>query len=140
VAKHDSDTTAERPERPVAESAPEPGGTETTAHRVGPALRHGAATGWRGFGVVRKYVAKGVVWAALAVALLLGIGALLVGFGANPHNVLVNWVVSAANRIDGPFGDLFTFRDHVKQTLVNWVIAAVAYLAAGGILARLIRP
>jgi len=104
------------------------------------AFRQRAATAWRGVGVGRTYLAKAIVWAALAVALLLGVGALLVGFGANGHNVLVSWVVSAANRIDGPFGDLFTFRDHVKQTLVNWVIAAVVYLTAGGILARLIRP
>lgn len=138
MAKHDSDTTAERATRPIGESAPEPG--STTQHRVGPALRRGAATGWRGLAVARKYAAKLVVWAALAVALLLGIGALLVGFGANPHNVLVSWVVWASNQVDGPFGDLFTFHDQVKQTLINWVIAAVAYLAAGGIVARLIRP
>ncbi|MGA8118117.1 MAG: hypothetical protein WCA46_31175 [Actinocatenispora sp.] len=94
----------------------------------------------RGVTVGRTWIAKIIMTAALLVALVLGLGALLVGFGANPHNTLVSALVSAGRWLDGPFGDLFTFRDHVKQVLVNWVIAAVAYLVVGGILSRLIRP
>lgn len=94
----------------------------------------------RGVTVARAYLAKSIMTAALVVALLLGLGAVLVGFGANRHNVLVSALVSADGWLDGPFGDLFTFTDPVRQTLVNWVIAAAAYLAAGGILSRLIRP
>jgi phosphate/sulfate permease len=89
---------------------------------------------------VRAVAAKVIMWVAVLAAFALGLGALLVGFGANPHNTLVSFVVGVGHRIDGPFGDLFTFHDQVKQILVNWVIAAVVYLAVGGILARLVRP
>ena len=88
----------------------------------------------------RALAAKIIMWVAVVAAFVLGLGALLVGFGANRHNWLVSLVVGAAHRIDGPFGDLFTFHDQVKQILINWVIAAVVYLAVGGILARLVRP
>lgn len=88
----------------------------------------------------RSVVAKVIMWVAVVAAFVLGVGALLVGFGANRQNWLVSIVLGAAHRIDGPFGDLFTFHDQVKQILINWVIAAVAYLILGGILARLVRP
>jgi len=88
----------------------------------------------------RVWLAKTIMTVALVVALLLGLGAVLSGFGANPENVLVSGLVRIDGRLAGPFGDLFTFADHTKQILVDWVIAAVAYLAVGGILARLVRP
>ncbi|GAA4204089.1 hypothetical protein [Actinocatenispora rupis] len=90
--------------------------------------------------VARAYAAKWIMTAALVVALLLGLGAVLVGFGANRHNVLVSTLVSVDGWLAGPFGDLFTYADPVRQSLVNWVIAAAAYLVAGGILSRLVRP
>ncbi|MGH3715944.1 MAG: hypothetical protein ACRDT4_21155 [Micromonosporaceae bacterium] len=89
---------------------------------------------------VRTGIARLIWLLALAAALALGAGALLVVLKANPDNVLVSAVVGTAEWLDGPFADVFTFSDRVQQTLVNWGLAAVAYLIAGGVLARLIRP
>ncbi|BCJ33331.1 hypothetical protein Athai_08340 [Actinocatenispora thailandica] len=108
-------------------------GAEATGVATGARVRSGVRVG-------RTYLAKTIMTAALVAALLLGLGAVLVGFGANPHNVLVSGLTRAGNWLAGPFGDLFTFADHTKQVLVDWVIAAVAYLAVGGVLSRLIRP
>jgi hypothetical protein len=95
---------------------------------------------WSGVRIGRTYLAKAIMTVALVVALLLGLGAVLVGFGANPDNVLVSGLTRAGGWLSGPFGDLFTFADHTRQVLVDWVIAAVAYLVVGGVLSRLIRP
>lgn len=108
-------------------------GAETTEVAAGTRV-------WSGVRVGRAYLAKTIMTVALVVALLLGLGAVLVGFGANPHNVLVSGLTRAGGWLSGPFGDLFTFADHTKQVLVDWVIAAAAYLVVGGILSRLIRP
>lgn len=138
MARHGKDT-ADREATAQAGGERDDAGTPRSS-RWWPAVRRGARAGWRTVAVGRAWVAKLVMTAALLVALVLGLGALAVGFGANEHNVLVSALVSAGRWLDGPFGDLFTFPDHVKQLLVNWVIAAVAYLALGGILSRLIRP
>jgi phosphate/sulfate permease len=108
-------------------------GAETTEVAVSTRVRSGVRIG-------RTYLAKTIMTVALVVALLLGLGAVLVGFGANPDNVLVGGLTRAGGWLAGPFGDLFTFADHTRQVLVDWVIAAVAYLVVGGVLARLIRP
>lgn len=138
----DADTVASAPDAPGARvGSADADATATVENRSGPTTRRPSRAGWwRGVRAGRGYAAKVIVWAALVVALVLGLAAVLLGFGANEHNVLVRGIVSAARWLDGPFGDLFTFHDHIKQSIVNWVIAAVAYLAAGGILARLIRP
>lgn len=144
---HDPATTA-----PTAKLTPTASAAEAptaTGHRAAPAragkqaggkggtraprVRHGVALG-------RAWAAKIIMIAAVVAAFALGIGALLVGFGANQHNVLVSGLTGLAGWLCGPFTDLFTFPDHVKQLLVNWVIAAVAYLAAGAVLARIVRP
>jgi len=125
---------------------------DTDAGRTDPAKTNGGAH--RGAGVsasagawlkrtapkVRLRLAKLIWLIALVAALVLGIGALLVALRANRDNVLVSAVVGGAETIDGPFEDVFTLRDHIQQVLVNWGLAAVAYLIVGGILARLVRP
>jgi hypothetical protein len=61
-------------------------------------------------------------------------------------------VLNTARSIDGPFWRIFEFtevgksggirevHDVSKEVLVNWGLAAVAYLVAGRILDRVIRP
>ncbi|MGH3647774.1 MAG: hypothetical protein ACRDTM_11455 [Micromonosporaceae bacterium] len=100
------------------------------------------ATGWLRTTTpkVRLGLARLIWLAALLAALTLGLAALLVALKANRENVLVASVVGAAEFVDGPFADVFTFADRVQQALVNWGLAALAYLIAGGVLARLVRP
>lgn len=101
--------------------------------------------------LIRNRVAS-VVWlVAVLAAVVLSLGALLIALGANQQNTVVESVLDAATRIDGPFWRIFDFYEENKQGarigpdtaknhLVNWGLAAVAYLIGGRILDRVIRP
>ncbi|MGH3739024.1 MAG: hypothetical protein ACRDT6_26015 [Micromonosporaceae bacterium] len=101
-----------------------------------------AAAGWvrQGTPKLRSALARLIGVAAMLAALALGVAALLVALRANSDNVLVAAMVRTAEFLDGPFADVFTFSDQVQQVLVNWGLAAVAYLIVGGVLVRLVRP
>lgn len=95
---------------------------------------------------VRSKVAS-VIWlVAVICALLLATGALLIALNANPDNSIVKFVLDGADLLDGPFSlnnGVFTFDANdaeTKSALVNWGIAAVAYLVVGKVLDRIIRP
>ena len=93
-----------------------------------------------------------VVWlSAVLAAVVLAMGALLVALDASQKNVIVEAVLNLANKIDGPFWKVFDFYrenkqgartgpDSVKNHLVNWGLAAVAYLIGGRITDQVIRP
>ncbi len=104
-----------------------------------------------GADLVRSRLASLIWLVAVLAAIVLSVGALLIALKANQDNSLVSWVLDVANRIDGPFWRVFEFcqdkkgprcvqQDDVKEHLVNWGLAAVAYLIAGRILDRVIRP
>ena len=129
------DTTGKDP----AGAADEQQGRRAAA---GPAARVKA-----GATAVRTRLA-GVVWlVAVVCALFLAIGALLIALKANEQNSIVQFVLSGAHALDGPFSieqGIFTFADNddgrVKSALTNWGIAAVVYLVIGKVLDRIIRP
>ena len=102
------------------------------------ARKVGESAGW-----IRSKVAQ-VVWlVALACAVVLGVGALLTALKANPDNAIVSWVLARAGQLDGPFIDIFTFSGDnaaMKQTLVGWALAAVAFLVVGRVAERVIKP
>lgn len=96
---------------------------------------------------VRTKLASAVWLLAVVCALFLAVGALLVALKANENNAIVAFVLDVAELLDlGVFGreeGIFTFDDDknsVRGTLVNWGIAAIAYLVVGKILDRIIRP
>jgi hypothetical protein len=96
-----------------------------------------------GTDAVRNRIASAVWLVAVACAMVLAAGALLVALEANRSNDIVQWVLDAAGSLDGPFWKVFEFEGPdaaVKEHLVNWGLAAVAYLVAGRILDRIIRP
>ena len=96
---------------------------------------------------VRTRIAQ-VVWlVAVVCALLLAVGALLVALDANTQNPLVRLVLDGADAVDlGLFSRRNGIKEFhgenadVKNALLNWGLAAVAYLVVGRILDRLIRP
>ncbi|MGH3503058.1 MAG: hypothetical protein ACRDQA_19510 [Nocardioidaceae bacterium] len=96
--------------------------------------------------MVRSRVASLVWLAAVVGAIILAGAALLYALDANMDNSIVSWVMDAAHKIDGPFWNMFEFttsngnHDLTKELLVNWGLAAVAYLVVGRILDRIIRP
>jgi uncharacterized membrane protein len=86
---------------------------------------------------------------AVVAALFLAVGALLVALDANEGNELVDFVVSGADVADlGIFSrregqGIFDFSGEnadTKRTLVNWGLGAVAWLVAGKVAERIVRP
>ncbi len=106
-------------------------------------------TQWSESDIVRSRIAS-VVWlVAVLAAIVLSVGALLIALDANRDNAAVSLVLDVARWIDGPFWKLLAFshREHgkvvpddAKEHLVNWGLAAIAYLFAGRIVDRIIRP
>lgn len=96
---------------------------------------------------IRTRVAH-LVWLVCALcALVLATGALMIALDANQKNDLVDFVLRAADAVDmGVFSredGIKQFRGQgaeVKNALVNWGLAAVAWLVIGRILDRIIRP
>jgi hypothetical protein len=103
-----------------------------------------------GADALRSRVASALWVVALLAAGLLALAALLVALDANTDNVIVTAVIDGARGIDGPFWRVFEFTEQTgrgrevhnqtKEVLVNWGLAAVAYLVAGRLLDRIIRP
>jgi hypothetical protein len=89
-----------------------------------------------------------IIWLACALcALLLAVGALLVALDANRSNALVEFVLKAADFVDlGVFSradGIKEFRGQgadVKNALFNWGLGAIAWLVAGRIADRIIKP
>lgn len=84
---------------------------------------------------------------AVVCALFLAVGALLVALKANQDNAIVQFVLDGADTLDmGVFSrdeGIFTFdkdRDGVKAALVNWGLAAMAFLVVGKVVDRVVRP
>jgi hypothetical protein len=101
----------------------------------------------RGSDALRSRLASLVWVVAVVCALFLAVGALLIALGANQDNAIVKFVLDVADVLDlNVFGrdtGIFTFDGKdaaTKGALVNWGIAAVAYLVVGKILDRIIRP
>jgi ABC-type glucose/galactose transport system permease subunit len=96
---------------------------------------------------IRVRIAQ-VVWALFALAaLFLAVGALLIAVNANRDNALVRFVLDAANTLDlGIFSRSNGIKHfgganaEVKNALLNWGLAAIAWLVLGRILERMIRP
>jgi uncharacterized membrane protein len=98
---------------------------------------------------IRSGIASAVWLLAVVAALILAAGALVVALDLNPENAVVSFLTETADKLN-VLGDLKTFEggrsadsQHsalVKTVLVNWGIAALAYLIVGKVLDRLIRP
>ena len=105
----------------------------------------------QGSDVVRSRIASLVWLLCVLAAIILASGALLFALDANMQNDLVKAVIDTAEKLDGPFWRIFEFHtdtkgpgpgphDATKEHLVNWGLAAVAYLVVGRVLDRIIRP
>jgi hypothetical protein len=99
-----------------------------------------SAVGW-GVARVRNLIASLVWLAAVVAAAVLALGALFTALDqANQSNEIVSWVVARGHDLVGPFKDLFRLQTAKNTLLVNWGIAALAYLVGGKLVERFIRP
>jgi hypothetical protein len=98
--------------------------------------REGPGVGALGRGA--GLLARAVQFVVSIVVLIIVAGILLVVLKANPSNSIVSEVHSWAHSLAGPFDGMFSFHNAHTAIAVNWGIAAVVYLFAGGLIARLI--
>lgn len=76
---------------------------------------------------------------AAIIAGIIVVGIILVLVKANQNNDLVDFVLDIGRFFARPFDDLFPQDDVREDILVNWGIAAIAYLVVGAIIARIVR-
>ena len=76
---------------------------------------------------------------AAIIAGIIVLGIVLVLAEANPRNPLVDLVLDVGRFLTRPFRDLFPQDDPKQNVLVNWGIAALAYLLLGALIARVVR-
>ena len=128
--------------QPIGEREAQPTGeAERPRRRLG-ARRRASAAGAAAVGTVSAMIlaiARLVMVIAGLIALLVGLAIVLRDVDANASNTIVKGIHEGANFFAGAFTGLITFKGHPKQAItVNWGIALLAYLFAGGLLSRMI--
>lgn len=83
-------------------------------------------------------LAVAVTVAGAVIAGILFADILFVVFSANPHNTIVAHMHDWGKTLAGPFDGLFNPKSPKQQIAINWGIAAVVYLAAARLVARLL--
>jgi len=73
------------------------------------------------------------------VALVIVIGIAFVVLEANKDNAIVNAINDAASWLTQPFHNMFNPEKHKTEIVVNWGLAALVYVIAGNVVARLLR-
>lgn len=97
---------------------------------------------------VRALLARGLQLACTAIAVIIALGAVFIAVrgSINNGNSIVEFVTDVAGFFDGPLArqdGIFAFSGEgaiTKNALVNWGLAAVAWLVIGRILSLVIRP
>jgi len=73
------------------------------------------------------------------IAGVIVLGIVLVLVDANQRNTIVDFILDIGRFFVRPFRDLFPQDDPKENIVVNWGIAALAYLIIGAIIARIVR-
>ena len=88
-----------------------------------------------------RYRSPGSIITAIAglIAGIIVVGIILVLVDANQRNTIVDFILDIGRFFVRPFRDLFPQDDPKDNIVINWGIAAVAYLLVGAIIARIVR-
>jgi hypothetical protein len=113
-------------------------GPASAVDSVSRRVRASRGRGARGFAMGGGLLARLVHLVVSIVVLVIVAGILVVVLKANATNTVVSDVHDAARWLAGPFDGVFSFHSAHVAIAVNWGIAAVVYLFAGGLIARLI--
>jgi len=116
----------------VADVRPRRPGADAKEPSIGKQLREG----WQR---VVGAIATGVVILSVIIAIFLALHIVFEVFDANKQNGIVEFVNGWATDLAYGFRDLFVPKDAAIRVTVNYGLAAVVYLAAGRILAGIIR-
>jgi len=118
-----------------------PGAAETTPPRRAGFRRRSrgaAAVGTVSQGVLT--LARLVLIVGVLIAVLIGLAILLRDVDANARNAIVKGIHDGANFFAGAFTGITTLHGHPKRAItIDWGIAAVCYLAAGILIAAIVR-
>ncbi len=102
-------------------------------------MRNAGAAAVGGVSAGAVMLALVLITAAVTIALVLALAILLADVNANPGNTIAKGIHESANLFAGSFTDLIRFGGHPKRAIsVDWGIAAIVYLLAGALAARLI--
>jgi hypothetical protein len=97
-----------------------------------------SATFGQAYGAGSGLLARFVQFVLSVVVLIIAAGILLALLKANPANGVVSEVHGWGRWLVGPFNGMFSFHRARVAVAVNWGIAAIVYLFAGGLISRLI--
>ena len=88
-----------------------------------------------------RYRSPGSVITAIfgLIAGIIVVGIILVLVDANQRNTIVDFVLDIGRFFVRPFRDLFPRADPKENMVINWGIAALAYVIVGAIIARIAR-
>src|SRR5277367_5402342 len=112
---------------------------ELRTPRLKTRTRNAVAAAVGGVSAGAVMVALVLITATVMVALVLALAILLADVNANTGNAIVKGIHESANFLAGSFTDLIRFGGHPKRAIsVNWGIAALVYLLAGVLVARVI--
>ena len=131
-------TVADQPGQNEGNTAAYAGAPARRRHRLGRGRDAGAAAvGAAGAGIVG--LARLVMTVTGLIVALIALAILLRDIDANAGNSIVKGIHDGANFFAGSFNNLFSERGHPKRAItIDWGVAAVAYLIAGALVARLI--
>ncbi|MTD55983.1 hypothetical protein [Amycolatopsis pithecellobii] len=105
-----------------------------------PRTKHGVDVDWRRVkDQTVGFVAGLVRWAGVVFAVVLVLHVIFTVGSANPDNGIVAWIRGWADTLSIGFKDLFEPNDEKLRVLVNYGIAALFWLIASAIAARIIR-
>ena len=102
------------------------------AHNAGSQLKTGA-------GSVAGILATIVMVIAGIAAAILVLHIVFVMFKGNPSNTFVSHINDYAGNLAGFFKDLFSFKNPKTNTLINYGIAALVWVAGGRLVASLLQ-
>jgi hypothetical protein len=102
------------------------------AHNAGSQFKTGA-------GSIAGILATIVMVIAGIAAAILVLHIVFVMFKGNPSNNIVSHVQDYADSLAGPFKDLFSFKNPKTNTVINYGIAALVWVAGGRLIASLLQ-
>ncbi len=121
-------------DRPAGDQHERPRAT-TAASRT----REAGAAAIRTVGAGAVLLALLVLTVAVLIALLIGLAIVFADVNANRGNTIVKGIDESANFFAGSFTGMIRFSGHPDRAIsVNWGIAALVFLFAGAVLARVI--
>lgn len=87
----------------------------------------------------RSYAARVVLLVAVVLAMVIFLAVVFTVADANTGNWVVRTISGWARWLTTPFHDMFVRKDPKQTVAINYLISALLYLGAAGLIARALR-